>query len=174
MDVKQAIQTRRSIRQYKVDEVADDLIQEILEAGRLAPTGRNTQPQKFYIIKSEEDKQKLKEKNIFKQDFVYQSPVIIICCADLDFYNESYGPVSQADANLKASRDMGIVSAFMILQATELGLGSCYIGSMEKEKIKQVLNLPANYFIPYAIVFGYPDEEPKKRIRKNLEDFILK
>jgi len=174
MDVKKAIETRHSIRKYKADEVTDDLIQEILEAGRLAPTGRNTQPQKFYIIKSEEDKQKLKENNIFKQDFVYQSPVIIICCADLNFYNESYGPMSQADANFKASRDMGIVSAFMILQATELGLGSCYIGSMEKEKIKIVLNIPQDYVVPYVITVGYPDEEPQERIRKNLEDFILK
>lgn len=173
MDVKQAIQQRKSIRQYKVDEVSEGLIAQILEAGRLAPTGKNTQPQKFYIVKTKEDKEKLKKNNIFKQDFVYQAPLIIICCADLNAYEESYKEIDKSKNQLRAERDMGIVSAFMILQATELNLGSCYIGSMEKEKIKQVLNLPTDYFIPYAIVFGYSAEESQGTPRKNLEDFIL-
>lgn len=172
MDVKQAIQQRRSIRQYKVDKVPDDLVKEILEAGCLAPTGNNAQPQRFYIIETSEDKQKLKDNNIFMQDFVYTAPIVIVCTADPQVYTKQVKGWD-SDNNTRALRDLSLATSFMLLQATELGLGTCVVGWIDKEKIKKILNIPKDYIVPYVITVGYADENPKERVRKDLNDFVL-
>jgi nitroreductase len=172
MDVKQAIEQRRSIRKYKVDEVSDNLIKEILEAGRLVPTGNNAQPQRFYIVKKQEDKQKLKDNNIFFQDFVYTAPVIIVCAADPQVYTKQVKGWD-SDNNTRALRDLSLATSFMLLRATELKLGTCVVGWIDKEKIKKILNIPSSYIVPYIVTLGYADEKPKERVRKDLNDFIL-
>ena len=77
MDVKEAIKKGRSIRAYKDKPVPDDLINELIDAARLAPSGNNAQPWMFKIIKSKQEKDKLKKNKIFVQDFVYTAPVLI-------------------------------------------------------------------------------------------------
>ncbi len=138
MDVIKAIEDRRSIRNYEDKEISDDLIREVIDAARLAPSGNNTQPSTYYAIKDSEIKSRLKENNVFAQDFVYTAPVIIVCCADPTKYTKH---VEGRDSTneMRAIRDLSIASSYLVLRATELGLGTCYVGWLKAEKIKEFL-----------------------------------
>ena len=173
MDVKNAIEKRRSIRKYQDKKLSDKLIKELINAARLAPSGNNAQPCRYFIIKDEETKNKLKTNEIFFQDFVYEAPVIIACCADPNVYK--YKKIKNWDDsnNLRAVRDLSIASSFLVLRATELNLGTCYVGWIEKEKIKQVLDIPKEYIVPYVITVGYPAEDPPPKPKHTLDEIIL-
>lgn len=88
MDVKKAIEKRRSIRKYKNREIPDDLIKEVINAARLAPSGNNTQPCTYYVVRDEETKSKLRKNRVFSQNFVYTAPAIIVCCTDPTAYKK--------------------------------------------------------------------------------------
>lgn len=172
MDVKKAIATRRSIRKYQSREVSDNLIKDLIEAARLAPSGHNSQPSRFRLIQHQEAKNKLKKGNIFRQEFVYEAPVIIVCCADPDVYPKGVKGLDEPN-KIRCARDLSLASAFLVLRATELGLGTCFVGWVSREKIKKILHLPKKYIIPYAITVGYPAERPEPRPRKNINDIII-
>ena len=161
MDVKEAIAEGRSIRAYKPKNVPDDLVTELVDAARLAPSGNNAQPWVFKIIKSKKDKDELKKNNIFKQDFVYTAPLLIVCCADPSAYpSAKVKPGFDMSNEMRAIRDLSIAAQNLILRAAELGLGTCYIGWMDKEKMRKYLGLPDGFIVPYTITVGYADESP--------------
>jgi len=172
MDVKEAISKRRSIRKYQRKEVPLDLIRELIDAARLAPSGSNAQPCRYYLVRDKETKEKLKENQIFEQDFVYQAPVLIVCCADLQSYRQGIKGWSEENEN-RALRDLSIASAFLVLRATELGLATCYVGWMKKDRIKDVLELPPNYIVPFVIAVGYANEQPKPLPRRSIDEVLL-
>ena len=172
MDVKEAISKRRSIRKYQRKEVPLDLIRELIDAARLAPSGSNAQPCRYYLVKDNETREKLKGNQIFEQDFVYQAPVLIVCCSDLQSYRQGIKGWSEENEN-RALRDLSIASAFLVLRATELGLATCYVGWMKKDKIKDVLDIPRNYMVPFVIAVGYANEQPKPLPRKSIEEVLL-
>jgi len=175
MKVEEAIKTRRSIRKFLDKEVADGLINELIEAARLAPSSHNAQPWKFFVIKDKEVKAKLKENNIFKSPFVYEAPVIIVCCADPDLSAKPSDQIfSDMDVTGKTGRDLAFACQNLVLSATGLGLGTCYIGMVNREKIKDILNIPKNYILPFVIIAGYPAEEPKPTPRKSTDEIVIK
>ncbi len=171
MDVKEAISKRRSIRKYKRKGVPLNLIRELIDAARLAPSGSNTQPCRYYIVKDEETKGRLKENRIFEQDFVYLAPVIIVCCSDVQSYRQGVKGWSEENEK-RALRDLSIASAFLVLRATELGLATCYVGWMKKDKIKDVLDIPRHYIVPFVIAVGYANEQPKPLPRKSIDEIL--
>lgn len=174
MSVKSVIAKRRSIRKYQRKKVSDSLIMELIEAARLAPSGNNAQPARYAIVKDEDIKAKLKEANIFHQDFVYEAPVIIVCCGDPKAYPRQKVKSGLDDSfESRAGRDVAIAAQTLVLRATELGLGSCYIGWMDKNKVRKVLDIPKGYVIPFAVTLGYPDEKPEARPRKSVKELIL-
>ena len=170
MDVKKAILERKSIRKYKKDVPSHDEIMEVLDAARLAPSGTNAQPCRYKIIKDDKTKKKLKEDGIAKQGFVYDAPVLIVCCADPSVYKKT---ALDSDNEVRAIRDLSIASSFLVLRAAELGLGTCYIGWIEKEKIKQTLGIPNNFVVPFIITLGYPDEIKEATLKKPLDEIIF-
>lgn len=172
MNVKKAISKRQSIRKYKDKPVSDKDIKEILEAARLAPSGNNTQPSKFFVVKDKAIKKILKKEKIFLQDFVYQAGAIVICCTDEKMFKKRNEDLDDAN-KLRAIRDLSIASSFLVLRATELKLGTCFVGWLEKEKIKDILDIPKDYLIPYVITVGHPDEKPEKRGRKTLDEITF-
>jgi nitroreductase len=179
MDVKSAIEKRRSIRKYKDKEVPDSLIKEIIGAARLAPSAYNAQPSRFVIIKSRETKETLKKNNVFKQAFVYNSPLIIVCLGDPEAYPKErlepiYSNSQEIAGDVGAVRDVSISTQNLVLRAVDLGLGTCYIGLVARNKIKKILDIPNNYVLPFVITAGYPAEKPKPMPRKNLKDLIIK
>jgi len=168
--VKKFIEGRRSIREYKDKAVSDDLIKEVIDAARLAPSGNNAQPSEYLVIKNSETKNKLRENRIFAQDFVYKAPVIIVCCTNPDAFVKSHK--FDDYNNTRAVRDISIASSYLVLRATELGLGTCYIGWLDKEKIKGVLGIPKKCLVPYVITLGYSAEKPQMRQKKRLDEIV--
>lgn len=164
MDVFQAISRRRSIRSYKNREVDDEKLNKILESARLAPSAANRQEWKFIVVKDDKTRQKLVDAAL-GQKFVAQAPLTIVACST---ESERQMPCGQYAYTM----DLSIAVSFMILQATELGLGTCWLGAFDEDMVKQVLNIPPEIRVPAMFSLGYADENPDQRSRKSLKDII--
>jgi nitroreductase len=169
MDVKKAIAKRKSIRKFKEKEVPDKIIKEVIDAARRAPSSHNLQPWHFIVVKNKENLLKFKEQDIFVQKWLYESPVIIVCCAEKESYSSD--SIKKHEKELPLI-NLSLASAFLVLRATELGLGTCFVAWFDKEKIKKILDIPKDIIIPYTIVMGYPNENPEPRGRKELNEIM--
>jgi nitroreductase len=194
MDVKEAIGTRRSIRWYDGRPVPAEVITEVLDAARRAPSGCNAQPWRFYVVQDPKTLELLKRDEAFPQAFVYKAPAIVVCCGDATDYAGRYGGENQVEDgtvpadprerramfnivmgknNLRTIRDVSIASAFMVLRATELGLGTSYIGLINEAAIHKALEIPEKLVIPFVITMGYPARIPSRTPRKELRDIWI-
>ncbi|MDY6865650.1 MAG: nitroreductase family protein [Halobacteriota archaeon] len=185
--VKEVIEDRRSVRKYRDDPVPDELLLRILEAARLAPSGSNTQPWRFVVVRNEDTKLKLKEAAV-NQKFVGEAPVVIACCGDLTAWREypkkikelvSEGPddewnLSEVNSRMTMTvRNVAIACEHMVLQAKELGLGTCWVGMMNRENVKEILCVPGHLVVVALLTIGYPDEEPRIRPRLDLSEIVF-
>ncbi|OGO80154.1 MAG: nitroreductase, partial [Clostridiales bacterium GWC2_40_7] len=148
MDVLAAIQGRRSIRQYSSRLVEDEKLGKVLEAARLSPSANNRQSWKFVIVKDHQTRAKLAEA-AGRQAFVGQAPVIIVACG-----TDPDGIMSCGQ--YRHSIDLSIATAYMILEAYEQGLGTCWLGSFDEKKIKEILGIPEGVRVVAVTPLGYP------------------
>jgi nitroreductase len=169
------IEMRRSIRKYSEKPVEDNQIKALLESARLAPSGNNTQPWNYIIVKSEEMRQKVVEAS-HNQKWMLTAPVFIVCVADIrcrikeeDVYLDDNSP---QDELKRIIRDTSISVGYILLEANNLGLGVCWVAEFTQEEIRPVLNIPTDKYVVGVITVGYPNENPKARPRKKLEDMI--
>lgn len=165
MDVFEAINKRRSIRKYKETPVEDEKLEMILEAARIAPSAANRQEWKFIVVKNKETREKLVEA-ANNQVFVGEAPVIIVACST---ESERVMPCGQYAYTV----DLAIAVSFMILEATEQGLGTCWLGAYDEEKVRRILNIPERVRVPAIFTLGHADEEPHQRPRKLLNEIIV-
>ena len=162
--VLETIRNRQSVRSYLKKEIPQELLQQVLEAGRLAPSAKNSQPWKFIVVKDE----KLKEKLIpacKNQKFIAEASVVIVGCATDPGYKMGSGDHSY-------SGDLSIALDHMSLQAVALGLGTCWIGAFYLDKVKEVLEIPEDVKVVALLPLGYPKELGAKRGRKDLSEVI--
>lgn len=203
MELLKAIQSRRSIRKFKSDEVPDAVIRELLDAARLAPSGSNLQATRFVVIKSPVERMKLKE--CTPLPFVSHAPVIIACCIDREAMGNTLAryrelmeaqafagtpldddpALLEAAAKRQSSMDQATIKAYLtlnaaiaiehiVLRAVDLGLGSCWIMMFNSAKTKRMLELDDRYDVVALLPVGYPDQSPAARPRLPLEELILK
>lgn len=168
MDFLQLAKKRYSVRKYESRKVEEEKLLQILEAGRVAPTGANTQPQRFIVIKEEKGFNKLK-----KAANVYNAPLAIIVCED---HNISWK--RPHDGKDIADIDVSIVTDHMMLQAQALGLGSVWICYFDAKIIREEFNIPENMEPVNILAIGYaagqpasPDRHDKQR--KSLKELII-
>jgi nitroreductase len=172
----EAIKSRRSIRKYIDKEIEEKKLVQILESGRLAPSGSNTQPWHFIVIKSKENKDKV-AKVSHDQKWMATAPVQIVCVADVRSRTDANVEIC-VDENSKEEevkqiiRDTAISVEHMSLTATELGLGTCWVAWFTQEEFRPVLNIPDDKYVLCVLTIGYADEDPKPRPRKKLEDIV--
>jgi nitroreductase len=164
MDVFEAIESRRSIRKYLNKEVEQDKIDKILESARIAPSAANRQEWKFVVVKDQQTRDKLVDA-CMGQKFVAQAPVFIAACST---ESEKVMPCGQ----YAYSVDLSIALSFMILEATELGLGTCWLGAFKEDEVKSILNIPDEVRLVGLTTLGYSDESPDKRPRKSFEEVV--
>jgi len=164
MDVSTAIRQRRSVRAYKAVEVEEEKLKKILEAARLSPSASNQQSWKFIVVRNKETKKKL-ARAAFGQSFIGEAPVVMVACG-------TESKAVMACGQPTHSVDVSIACAFMILQAYELGLGTCWIGAFEEGEVKKILEIPKSVRVVAMIPLGYPDEDPSPRSRKRLEQIV--
>jgi len=163
MDVSQAISIRRSVRDYKNQDIDEEKLNKVLEAGRLAPSASNGQEWKFVIVKDYEARIRLAQA-ASQQAFVGEAPVIIIACAT----RQSIMTCGQS----RHTVDLSIAMSFMILQATELGLGTCWIGAFDEGKVKSILGIPEDVSVVAITPLGYPAIATRPKPRKSLEEIV--
>lgn len=166
MSILDVIRNRRSVRTYKNDPIPEDILHKVLEAGRLAPSGKNLQPWKFIIIKDSSLKNRVAEA-CAKQFFMAAAPVIIAACA---FPENCYAHMGRYMKSWPI--DVAIALEHMILMAQEAGLGTCWIGAFDENQVKPLLNIPESVRVLALTPLGYPDESPRDRGRKPLEEIV--
>jgi len=187
------IENRRSVREYKQTEVPKELVEEVVDAARLAPSGCNAQPIIYYIVDGGKTRE-MRKREVFYQDFVYAAPTLIVCCGNPKAYKipegyarqrregsvpedveERMGEFFSGEQKVRERviRDVSIASTYLVLRATELGLGTCYVGWFEEHSLKDILKLPRDYVIPFVITVGYPKKIPEQTPRKRLDEIII-
>ncbi len=166
MDVSKAIEDRRSIRRYKTADVEDDKVDKILESARIAPSAANRQKWKFVVVRDPKTRENLVDA-CNGQKFVADAPVLIAACST---ESDTIMPCGQYAYTV----DLSIALSFMILQATELGLGTCWLGAFNEKMVKNILGIPENIRLVGIITVGYSDEKPAARPRKNFEEIVAK
>jgi nitroreductase len=164
MDVFTAISQRCSVRAYKPAYVEEDKLKKVLEAGRLSPSASNRQDWKFIVVKNKESRKKL-ARAAFGQSFIGEAPVVIVACGT--------EPKAMLACGQPAHTvDVSIALAYMILQAYELGLGTCWIGAFSEEEAKKALSIPENIRVVAMTPLGYPDQTPSEKLRKTLDQIV--
>jgi nitroreductase len=164
MDVFTAISQRRSVRAYKDTDIEEDKLKKVLEAARLSPSSSNRQEWKFIVIKNKETKKKLANAAL-GQSFIGEAPVVIIACGT---DTKSIMLCGQPAHTV----DVSIACAFMILQAYELGLGTCWIGAFKEEEVKKILKIPEDVRVVAMTPLGYPNQPSSQRFRKSLDQIV--
>ncbi|AZR72285.1 nitroreductase [Anoxybacter fermentans] len=166
MDFYQLIKTRRSVRKYESRPVEEEKLMRILNAARLAPSGKNAQAWKFIVVKDQELKEKI-VKAAKGQKFLAEADCIIVCCVNEEEVYQGHGNYMTSFAV-----DGAIAMDHLILAAHYEGLGTCWIGAFFEDQIKEILNIPDPYRVVAMTPLGYPAGEQKDRGRKPLEEII--
>jgi nitroreductase len=163
MDVAQAIRSRYSCRNYSDRPLEKDKLHAVLEAARLAPSAKNLQDWRFVVVTDEQTKKKLAAA-ANNQTFLEAAGAIIVACTVSDHVmrcGQAVGPI-----------DVAIALEHMCLQATELGLATCWIGSFYQDKVKQVAGIPENVMIVELLALGYPADTPRQSRREPIEQIV--
>ncbi len=142
---------RYSVRSYKPDPIPGEALDYILEAGRIAPTACNYQPQVIYVAESAEARQKLA--GVTRCTF--SAPVILVICYDPTrcWHNK------RMEGHPSGDIDTAIVTTHMMLAAHELGIGSCWVGLFTSQEVKEALGLPSHLEVSALMPMGYPAED---------------
>jgi nitroreductase len=164
MDFQELIRQRYSVRAYKPDPVEEEKLQKALDAARLAPTAANRQPIQLIVLHTTGREEDLKR--IYKKDWFRQAPVVVLACAVYD------GAWSRMDNKNYAEVDATIAMDHLVLAATDLGLGTCWIAAFDPQAVREILKLPEGVE-PIALTpIGYPADQPKEKKRKPLTELV--
>lgn len=198
MELSDVIAARRSIRKFKQKDISADTVRLLLDAARLAPSGSNLQPARFIVAQSPAAKEALGRCTPYK--FIIKAAVIFVCCADLttittrerrvgELMNEgvfegvdmdmsdpsAVSPVMDAEAvRAYLSMNVAIAIEHVVLKAVDLGMGSCWLGRFDRDKVKKFLALDESIYPIVLLPVGYPDQSPKARPRFALDKYLLK
>ena len=162
MDTLDLLKSRRSIRIYQDKPVPQDLLLQILEAGRWAPSGANLQPWHFVLVSNQEMRKRIGQVARFffiKSSHVEKAPVVIVL--GFDTKKGKYGRY-----------DVTLAGGNMMTMAESLGLGTCWIGAFDELKVKEILGIPENIEVIALMTLGYPDEKAEPPPRVELEKVV--
>ncbi len=196
MDYMEVIRKRRSIRKFKDTPVPQNVIDDILESARLAPSGGNSQNWMFGVVTDKEVIRQLSD-IAGKQEWITTAPLVIAVCADLSweiagYYDSDFGvainrkrftpqfvsylqeyPGQKAVSLLLENGTVMVPGEHICLTAASHGLGSCWVGDLEVKKASEILNLPENYACAFLIPVGYPDMESIDIKRKDIAEITF-
>lgn len=166
MQFSDLIRQRYSVRAYRPDPVPDDLLVQVLEAGRLAPTAANKQPFRIIVIHTKGREAELGR--IYHREWFAQAPLILcVCTVRAEAWQRAmYDGKSHADV------DATIVMDHMVLAAADLGLGTCWIAAFDPAAAREILGLPEGVEPVLFTPLGYPADQPRVKERKPLADLV--
>jgi nitroreductase len=157
--------SRRSIRQYRPDPVPDELLEQVLEAGRWAPSASNRQPWDFVVVRDKTIHHEVAQHAAYyfiKWAHVEKAPVLIMLC----------GNAGSRVYQQFLHEDIGLAGGQMMLQAKSLGLGTCWLGGVDRKAIGDVIKVPENVQVVGLLTLGYPAEDPAPPRRKPLNEIV--
>jgi nitroreductase len=165
MSLYELMLSRRSIRQFKPDLISRDILEELVNSARLAPSGANLQPLEFVVVDDEELRRKLFPCLRWAAYIVPEGnpkpgcepTAYVVILVNADVRKNGF------------ERDVGAAVENMILTAWEERIGSCWIASADTNRIQKILKIPENYKVDSVLALGYPDEEP---IAEEMKDSI--
>jgi len=163
MDVSEAIRRRYSCRNYEDKPLEKEKLEAILEAARQAPSAKNLQDWRFVVVTDKATRKKLAAA-ANDQTFIENAGAIIIACTVSEHVmrcGQAIGPI-----------DVSIAIEHMCLQATELGLATCWIGSFYPDKVRAVVGIPESIEIIELLALGYPADCPKEHRREPIESIV--
>ncbi|MFH1728460.1 MAG: nitroreductase family protein [Pseudomonadota bacterium] len=181
--ILEIIKKRKSIRRYLPDKVDRKIIDVIIDAGRLAPSSQNTQSWRYIVI--DDDKLLIEFNDIAfsglakPNNWIRKAPCIILgCCDKRVFAKQSDDKLRKFISKIAPSKynflemDVAISMQNMVLQATELGLGTCYVGWFNKNKVKKFFKLPKGVEPILLTPIGYEDNKSEMlKFEKNVKKF---
>ncbi len=165
MEFIKVCKERQAVRKFKSEPVSDEIIRKILEVGRLAPTAKNLQPQKIYVVSSNEGLAKIDKASPCR----YNAPVVLLVCSDkkIAWSKENYSTYEM---------DACIVATHLMLGATSYGIDNIWIEMFDKDIIKSEFNLEENIEPICLIPLGYRADDyagnPLHNKRKELEETV--
>ena len=165
LNVFRAVKTTRSVRSYTKKPVEKSKLNKILEAARLSPSAANNQPWSFVVVTDKEVRESLF--SAYNRDWFVEAPVIVVACAITE------NAWSRQDREEYWKVDVSIAMQNMMLVAHELGLGTCWIGAFDEDRVKEALMIPQNIRVLAMTPVGYPTtKEVSARKRKTLEEIV--
>ena len=183
MTTKEAIEKRRSIRNYKSNPIPETILKEILESARLAPSGRNCQPWCFKIVT---DKVIIEKLSIAanNQTFIAKATTVIVCCANIKHFKEYmtenykermeyFKTQTREQISYRLAIQVAIAIEHMVLRAMDFELGTCWIRSIKEKEVRDIFGWDENIFIVALLLVGYPNENPKPKPRLSLDEILI-
>jgi nitroreductase len=170
VDFWETVEKRHSVRRFNVDhDVAPEVVERILRAAILAPSAGNCQPWHFVVVRHAEIRERLAEA-AWGQRFVVEAPVVIVVCTEPARSSTRYGP---RGSRLYCLQDTAAATEHILLAATALGLGSCWVGAFDERAAAQALQLP-DHLRPVAMVpIGHPLRPTSRRsMRRRLDEVV--
>jgi nitroreductase len=163
MKVLEAISRRYACRAYQNRSIEQEKLDTIFEAARLAPSAKNLQDWRFVVVTNKDVRRKLAEA-ANNQMFLENAGAIIAACSTSDHLmrcGQAIGPI-----------DVAIALEHIALQATELGLATCWIGSFYPEKVRDILGIPADAAVIELMALGYPADTRREPKREGLDKIV--
>lgn len=164
-DFETVIRKRTATRKFKDQQLEIEKINKILEAGRLAPTAKNLQPQKIYVATSHDALNKIDQVSPCR----YNAPTVLIVCSDKNI-------AWKKDQYSTYEMDACIVATHMMLEATNIGIDNIWIEMFDKQKLKELFNIEEQAEPICLIPLGYKaddcKENPQHNIRKDLKEIV--
>ena len=163
MTVLDVIRKRYSCRAYQDKPIEREKLEQILEAARLAPSAKNLQDWRFVVVTDKETKRKIAQA-ANNQTFLQNAGAIIVACSvsnEVMRCGQAVGPI-----------DVAIALEHIALQAAELGLATCWIGSFYPEKVRPIVGIPEDVAIIELMAVGYPADSKKEPRRESLDKIV--
>lgn len=166
METRDAITKRFSAKSYLDKKVDKGMIAEILDVAKNAPSSGNLQNWKVVVVDDKEKKNQIVS-TCLSQKWMNQASVFIVVCNDHENVNKMYGARGK---DIYSVQNCAAFIQNILTAATDLGLNSCWVGSFEIEKLKQILRIPDNVRPEVVITLGYSDEI-KQETRISIDNF---
>ena len=163
MAILEAIKKRYSCRAYIDKPIEQEKLSQIFEAARLAPSAKNLQDWRFVVVTDKQKKRQVAEVTNRPEIFV-KAGAIIIACSNSDYIMKCGQPVGPIDVSIALEH--------IALQAAELGLATCWIGSFDAGKVRAILNIPQSITIIELMTLGYPADKPVHSQRESMERIV--
>ncbi len=158
---------RCSIRSYTQEIITEKMLNEVLEAGCLAPTACNFQPFQFVVVQEKENLATL-AKGYYPADWFAEAPVVIAICSEA---SKAWKRANYDEKNF-ADIDAAIAADHMTLAAEDLGLGTCWIGAFDPEIVRKALGVPHDVEPVILLTLGHPNEKGRPKTRKPLTELV--